>query len=375
VKIMFLMVGLDQGGASVYIIRLAEALIKRNAEVEVVSLRCLEETKAVVGDKEIPWSCLGMRNLYDFSIILPIIFKLRQFQPDLVHTNHPIDAMFGNLAARIVGVPCLTTFHSPLDHNCISKTNILSRRLTYLRYLWAERLAGRFAHKSIAVSNFIKDELINHSICTSDKVSVIHHGVDLERFDAKNYPNHSSEYLTVGSISRISQEKGIQYFIEAAIQVSDTWPDVRFDLVGEPKNGIDEHFFENCLKLVTVSGKESRIRFLGYKADITASLSTMDIVVVPSLSEGFGLTIIEAMAMGKPVVASKVGAIPEIVLDGETGLLVEPGNADAIAKAVECLLRDAELRDEMGKKARLWAEEAFSQKRTIEQTLHCYEFT
>lgn len=372
-KVVLFMVGLEPGGGSMYVIRLAEELIKQQMEVKVISLRCLDGTRAVIGDKEIPWECLGMRNLYDLSVIGPIISKLRQFRPQLVHTNHPADAMLGNLAARVLGVPCITTVQSPLDQIRYSKTNVLSGNLAYQRYLWAERLACRFANKTIAVSNLIREELIEKHICSPSKVTTIHYGVDLELFNPGRFPVSSSDTLTVGCVARISAEKGIQYFIEAAIRLSEHWPNVRFDLVGGVRNRAEQLYFEKCLKILDSSGKRSLFRFLGHKTDIPSLLSQMDVVVVPSLSEGLPLAVIEAIAMGKPLVASNVDGIPEIVANGETSLLVEPGNANAIAIAIEQLLRDESLRTEMGRKARLRAEEAFSQKRMIEQTLQCYE--
>lgn len=372
-KVVLFMVGLEPGGGSMYVVRMAEELIKRQIEVKVISLRCLDGTRAVIGDKEIPWECLGMRNLYDLSVIRPIISKLRQYRPQLVHTNHPADAMLGNLAARVLGVPCITTVQSPLEQISYSKTNILSSHLAYHRYLWAERFACRFANKTIAVSNLIREELIEKHICSPSKATTVHYGVDLEQFDPSRFPISSSDTLTVGCVARISAEKGIIYFIEAAIRLSEHWPNVRFDLVGGVRNRAEQLYFEKCLNILDSSGKRSLFRFLGHKTDVPLMLSQMDVVVVPSLSEGLPLIVIEAIAMGKPIVASKVDGIPEIVNNGETGLLVEPANANAIVEAVERLLRNKGLREELGRKARLRAEDAFSQKRMIEQTLQCYE--
>lgn len=370
-RVVLLMVSLEPGGGSIYVVRLAEELIKRGIEVKVISLRCLEVTQTIIGDKAIPWECLGMRNLYDLSVIFSLISKLRQLKPDIVHTNHPIDAMLGNLAARIVRVSSITTVQSLLDHIYVSKTNPLARLSAYMRYLGAEWLAARFADRTIAVSTPIREELIKQHICPPSNVTVVHYGVDLDIFDPARFPT-SPDTLTIGCIARISPEKGIQYFIEAAIRLSELWPEVRFDLVGGVRNKSEQLFLEKCIQILEDCGKKSLVRFLGHRTDIPSLLSQMDIVVVPSLTEGLPIIVLEAMAMGKPVVATKVGGIPEIITHGENGLLVEPGNSAALAGSIERLLQNAELCCKMGKNARARAENAFSIEQMVEQTLQCY---
>lgn len=372
-KVVLFMVGLEPGGGSVYVVRLAQELIRQGIEVKVVSLRCLESTPLIMMGRNIPWECLGMRSLYDLGIIIPIISKLRQFKPDVVHTNHPIDAVVGNLAARFIGIPCVTTVHSLLNHISLAKPDAMSRFLAYQRYFWSEWLAAKFANTIIAVSKPVREELINSGISHPSKVKVIYQGIDLEQFHPSRFASSKAKSLSVGCVSRLSPEKGIEYFIEMALKLSERHPNVRFRLVGGVRNRVEQLYLEKCKTILKNSGKKTLVDFLGHQLDIPYQISQMDVVVVPSLTEGFGLSVVEAMAMEKPVVATSVGGIPEIVQDGETGFLVEPGNVEAMVEVVDRLLEDTLLRRQIGHKARERVENTFSLKQMVEQTLLCYE--
>jgi glycosyltransferase involved in cell wall biosynthesis len=356
-----------------YITTLAKEFMRKGVDVQVISLMCTGIRTDALKEKGVPVHCLGMRNPYDLSVLLPVITVLRNTAPHVVHTNHPIDAMFGNLAARLLGVPCLTTFHGKLDHYYLEKRSPLARYFKCVRLLWAERFAGALANRAIAVSQAVKQDLTKHHICRASKVTVIHHGVDLEDFDPARFSTHTSDLLTVGCISRISPEKGIHYFLSAGAKISESLSNVRFELIGEAQGPVEQGFLEENLRILEKQKKRNLFRILGYRADIPLLLSQMDVVVIPSLSEGFGMVAIEAMAMGKPVVASAVGGISEIVEHGETGLLVEPANANALSKAILDLLHNPQLREKLGNNARRRVEKSFSFGRMIEQTLACYD--
>ena len=177
-----------------------------------------------------------------------------------------------------MSIPCITTFHSTLAQYYLPKTKFLSRYLTYLRYLWAQRIAGRLANKSIAVSNCVREELIRQNVCLPSNVTTIHNGLDLDEFNLSHYPKPSANKLMVGMVSRIAVDKGVHHFVEAAIQVSESWPEVQFNLVGEAKNSAEQKFLEKCLDRLACAGKKLLVQFLGPRTDIPFLISQMDIL-------------------------------------------------------------------------------------------------
>jgi hypothetical protein len=171
---------------------------------------------------------------------------------------------------------------------------------------------------------------------------------------------------TVGTIARLHPEKGIEFLLDAAPQIAAAVPDVRFVLVGEGPLRDD---LEARAQRVGVA---DRVAFVGPRDDARRLISSFDVLALPSISEGTPLTIVEAMLAGVPVVASAVGGIPEQIEDRETGFLVGPADADALAQAVTQALTDETLRHSVTRLARARAETEFSHEDLIERTAAVY---
>ena len=177
---------------------------------------------------------------------------------------------------------------------------------------------------------------------------VINIGIVLETFaesgNAERYRSELKlrpEIKVIGSIGRLTSEKGHRYLLEAFPAVLRKFPDSKLLLVG------DGNLREKLLMRAKKLGITESVIFLGYKKDIKPLLSIMDIFVFPSLTEGFGMALLEAMAMGVPIIASKVGGIPEIIKEGETGVLVKPKSSSEIAEAIIKLLSEKEISHRM----------------------------
>lgn len=193
------------------------------------------------------------------------------------------------------------------------------------------------------------------------KVRCIHNGVDLARFVPHQAPPGLRASLglpecvsVVASIGRFVPFKGYSYLLEAARLIHNSRPNVHWILVGEGE--LRRELEEQCRAL----GLESHVRFTGWRDDVPDILSVCDLFVLPSVGEHFGRVIIEAMAMGKAVVATDAGGVPEIVVPGETGLLVPPGDATALARAVSALLADPARCARLGAAGRRRVEAEFS---------------
>jgi glycosyltransferase involved in cell wall biosynthesis len=213
-------------------------------------------------------------------------------------------------------------------------------------------LSLRSASHLIAVSEALKRDLLafptRHGLITR-----IHNGVDTENFQADPIRPAGRRILWVG---RMTEEKGTQYLIRAMKRISAAYPDARLRLVG------DGPLRKDLEELVVDLGLSGAISFAGQKShsEIAGIYSASDIVVVPSLSEGLPMVLLEAMASGRPVVATRVGGIPELVDPGRNGYLVAPGSADEIALRVIELLGHPELAAEMGAASRTLVESAHS---------------
>jgi glycosyltransferase involved in cell wall biosynthesis len=164
----------------------------------------------------------------------------------------------------------------------------------------------------------------------------------------------ASDSITLGTAGRLTPVKGIEFLLEAVSLLSRDGTSIRLDIVGEGAE------LPRLTRLSEELGLSEAVRFCGWMEDFTALADKWDVYVQPSLGEGFGMSILEAMAAGLPVVASMVGGIPEIVVDGATGILVPPANAEALAESISALAGDPAQRATMGDNGRARAQEDFS---------------
>jgi glycosyltransferase involved in cell wall biosynthesis len=211
----------------------------------------------------------------------------------------------------------------------------------------------KYADRTIAVSEAVKANLAAQGL--DKNVHVVYNGVDMERFapvdveDARSKTGLRQVGPVFGVFGRLSVEKGQLLAIEAFTKAFSDRQDAVLLVVGD---GRDELMLKNR---ASEQGVSDNVRFIAFTREIGDLIASCDAVLVPSLKEGFGLTAVNAMAMSRPVIASRVGGLPEVVVDGETGLLIEPGNADSLAEAMRKIAADAELAQQMGQAGRMRA--------------------
>ena len=259
----------------------------------------------------------------------------------LVTHDHKTDLM-GYLAARRSKTPCLSVTHG-------YDLSLLRMRL----YRRVDLLVLRRFPCIVAVSDSLRQELIAARL-SPDRICVIPNAIDVARF-AEGAVDRAAEWrrraaepgapviLTVG---RLYRQKGLEYFVQAAAQIHHEVPQARFWIAGE---GVHRGQLEAQIQSL---GLEGVVTLLGGQRDIAAIMAASDVFVMPSLGEGFGYVLLEAMALAKPVVATRVGGMPEIVRDGETGWLVPPRQPAAIATAVLKILNDPDLGARFGAQGR-----------------------
>ena len=271
---------------------------------------------------------------------------IRSTGASLLHANGSRAMFYAGLAGRLSGRPVI--WHVRVAH----RDSLLDPLLA--------RLASAVIVNSKAVGR-------RFSGAPCGKVRCIYNGVDLERFNPRNPPLELRRSLdlpeegpVVVSVGRFVAFKGYSYLLEAARRVQDTMPGVHWVLVGDGE--LRSELEAQCRSL----GLKSRAHFTGWREDVPDVLALCDLFVLPSVVEHFGRVLIEAMAMGKAVVATDAGGVPEIVIQGETGLLVPPAQPKDLAEAVVTLLEDAPRAHRLGMAGRRRAETMFSLSRHVE---------
>jgi glycosyltransferase involved in cell wall biosynthesis len=233
-------------------------------------------------------------------------------------------------------------------------------------------LIARRADRIITVSDSLHAQFEGIGAAAQSKLFTISNGIDLCAF-AQPDPAWARRELglpenapVVGMVARLAPQKGPLEFVRAAALVSRRFPEVRFALVG------DGPLRPQVETLARELGVANHLTLAGHRAEAPALTQAFDVAVVASLSEGSSLTAMEAMAWGKPVVATAVGGVREVVADGETGVLVPPGDAQALAEAIARLLADRQKAQILGEAGRRRVEREFSLMRMIERTQEVY---
>lgn len=224
----------------------------------------------------------------------------------------------------------------------------------------------------IASCASIRERLVHDGIAP-DRIVTVHDGVDVDRIERLPAANvHAQFYLpmhapVVGNVAALVPQKGHQHFIDAAALVVREQPDARFVIVGEGE------LREPLERQIKEKHLERHIFLAGFRADVLELTKGFDIFATTSIHEGMCIALLDAMAAGKPAVATRAGGVPEVLVDGETGMLVEPRDHEAMAAALVRLLENEALRKRMGAAAIARAREHFSAERMVQETIALYE--
>lgn len=289
---------------------------------------------------------------------------------DLIHTNSLKADVYGGLAGRLAGIPVLWHVRDHVNGEYLPPPVAAAFRA----------LARWLPTAVVVISESTRRCLQSRP---GQPVKVVHDGCALHWFDVPALPERlppasqaapvAPASPVVALVGRVAAWKGQHVFLRAAALVPGRRPEVRFRIVGSAMFG-EEEYERNLHALAADLGIEGRVEFLGFRDDVPALLAETDIVVHAStLGEPFGQVVIEGMAAGRPVVATDGGALPEIVTDGETGLLVPPGDADALARALMTLLDDPARARALGAAGRARVRERFTIARTRDRIQTLYD--
>jgi len=304
-----------------------------------------------------------------------LVKLIRQERYDIVHTHNPLASLIARAAARFCRVPIIVyTVHGFSFYENASK-------LRYQMGLAAERIAGRWTHLTFSQSREDYDLIVRTRIVPSESVFWIGNGVNPALFDPGRFTSEergrTRESLgipknarVVCMLTRLSREKGIREFIEAGARIASEMPDTWFCLVGGRRSGAYWHMtFDEVRSIVERNGLASRFALPGYREDVPEVLAAMDVFCLPSYHEGLPRSIIEAMAMALPVVASDIRGCREEVIDGETGFLIPARDSRALADKLAFLLKNPQVASEFGRRGRQIVLENFVEEKVVQKQI------
>jgi glycosyltransferase involved in cell wall biosynthesis len=329
---------LDTGGAQEVVYNLIKYADRQRFVIELAALHGLGYYYKVIQQLSVDLYSLSPLKFSRFvspPLLIPkILYLLREGKYHLVHCHLLASNIIAKPLAAIAGVPILFNYDhgNYFDHS--------PQRL----YTWMDGLANRLTHHIIAVSASVRDYLIRHENVSPQKVTVIHNGIDLDHFSPEGSITNRKQMhqkweipqnaLLVAGVGRLCYQKNFPGFLRVAAEVIQTISGVHFVIAGD---GPEQ---KKLTQLAQELGIADRVRFLGFVKDMRQFYQAIDIFFLPSHYEGTPITMLEAMAMGVPIVASKVDGIAEILEDGVDAYLVPSGEHALFVDRLCSLLRD-----------------------------------
>ena len=357
-KTLQILPSLEVGGVERGVIDLARAMKKRGEETVVISSG--GELVAELQKMGVPHYTLPVhkKSVFSLSLVPQIAEVIERERVDLVHARSRVPAWLGWFAARRAGVPFVTTCHGYYSKHLLSRV-----------MGWGKRV--------IVISQVIGRHMIDDFGVSPERIRLVHRGVDLSQFQFRPSPyDPASDSLPrpwrVINIGRFSPIKGQVEFLNAIHRLRRTVPNVEVWLVGSEGEG--KHKYTALIReTIRRLGLESAVKMLGTRRDIPSLLAQADLLVLSTLvPEAFGRVVVEAGAVGTPVVATRAGGVLDILDDGENGSLVPPGDIDAMAQAMGALLKDRKRAKLFAQKLREKVERQFTVDRMADETLAVY---
>jgi L-malate glycosyltransferase len=357
VRVCFLIDDLAPAGTETQLLALIRHLDRARFRPYLCLLRGKAERSRALEPDSCPVLRLGVGSLFRpaaFVAARRLAQFLRRERIDLLQVYFPDSIYFGLLAGRLAGVPVVRT------------RNDLGYWMTPLHRRLAP-LCGRLARLTVTNCEPCRQAVLANEGISPESVVVLENGVDLHRFAALPALTAEPGPVHVGSVAGMRPVKGLDLFLRAAAEVAQTHPTTTFEIAGDGPARPSLERLAGELRLGT------RLRLPGEVADVPAFLGRVTVAVLCSRSEGMSNALLEYMAAGRAIVATRVGASAGVVQDGVNGLLVPPGDPTSLAAAVRRLVEDPELRVRLGAAARRRAEEDYSRQAMVRRFERFYE--
>lgn len=331
------------GGAEDYFLRLVRSLREAGHRVIVVT-KGNTPLRAEIEKLDVELHAWHTRGKFDPVTLWKLFRLIKREKVDIINTHLTTASWMGSLAGKLTGVPVVAHVHA-----ADSKTFF-----QYANYL-------------VAVAQGVKDHLTAQGVA-SKRIPLLYYGIDLERYsnplptaEAKKRLGLPAEARTVGVVGHLSERKGHRFLLEALHRAQDKTGPVHALFAGE--GVLEGALREQAGEL----GLADRVHFLGFRRDVVDVVSAFDVFVLPSMKEGLSIAVMEAMALRRPVIATAIAGMPEVVHDGETGLLVPAADSEALSKALERMFCDRNLSEKFARSGREFLESHFDQRMRLRE--------
>jgi len=358
IKVLEIIGDSSLAGAPRHLLSILENLDRKKFDVF-----CISPTGPLAGEirkihPQIDLEVINMRSRLDWKAIRKIRSHIKHVKADIIHIHGTRAGSLGRLAAIGLNIPVIYT-----EHLWTNDFRLSNPVLNYFHHIGGWFL-DVFTTMNIAVSGAVKDFLIESQISYDKKIRVIYNGIEPTQARANLF---NTKEIIIGTVATLLPLKGIQFLIEALPGVIEEFPEVKLEIIGEGP-------YKKKLQQKTKKMKLTKyVHFHGFSPDVEKELAKMDLYVQPSLSESFGLAIVQAMSVGLPVVATRTGGISELITEEKSGILVEPSNPKQLREAIIKILRDKDLAKRMGEMARKESIVRFNLKDMIEEVEKAYE--
>ncbi len=354
-------------GAESHLLILLGGLAARGIDARMLVLvepgTPMDDYCALLAERGVPAETLVIHRHADPALLPRLWRRFRALKPDVVHTHLLHADLYGLPAARLARVPVVITGRHAANA---------------FRQRWPLRLVNavwwRLATAGVASSDHVARYMIAVEAAPADRLHTIHYGLEIPdpldrpaaRAALRGELGLPAEAPIIGMVCRLVWEKDIPNALLAFERVGRAFPEAHLVIAGDGPLRAELEAQAAALDAA------ARVHFLGWRAESAPIFAALDVLFMPSLTEGFGMSLLEAMAQHLPIVSSNVSAIPEVVADGETGLLCPPRAVEALAVALGTLLDEPALRARMGQAGRRRLEVSFSAGRLVDETIALY---
>ena len=374
--ILYLITQSELGGAQRYCLDLA---INLKNEFNVILAFGEQGGKGELAkklDKEkikyysIPYLKRSISPISDFLALIQIVKLIKKIKPDIIHLNSSKISILGGVAASISKL-LITNYQLQIVYTAHGWVfNEPMPIWQKLFYKYAEKLTAYFKDKIICVSEFDYKTALGEKICPARKLIKIHNGIApinfLPRQEAREKLNLPENKFIIGSIGNLYKTKGVAYLIEATKKLIDEGIEITTVIIGEGGGR------KSLTELIKRHKLEDNVILAGRIPEAAKLLSAFDIYVCSSVKEGLSYTIIETMLNGLPIIATRVGGNPELIADGQTGILINSQEAGDLADKIKKLKNNPDRQQEMSTKARIKAQEEFNLGKMVKETKEVY---
>ena len=293
---------------------------------------------------------------FDLRYLLKLISLVRRLRIDVLHTHFFTPAVYGAVVGRLTGIPVISTFHGVWD---------LEESRRFRRVKWGLIRGG--TNRLVFVSEALRGQFATMNLVSGDRMEVVPNGIVLEAFSPdrdsglRQELGLAAETVLIGAVGNVRPAKGYATFLRAAAILRERHPNFRFVVAGDVAKGLGTELDELRRSL----GLADTFRFLGFREDVSRFMRGLDLFVQPSDSEGFSLTVVQALASGLPIVATRSGGPEEILGGGEHGVLVEPRNPGQLADAISELWADPVRREKFAQQGPALARTRYDATRMV----------